>query len=175
MTFVESIRTEYLTYKKLGERSIAQLSDAQLNAPGPGGTNSIAVICWHISGNLKSRFTDFLTTDGEKEWRNREEEFEQRTVTREQLLAKWDEGWSVLLEAVDRLKDSDLTRTVTIRAQPLEVHTALHRSLAHTANHVGQIQYLAHALKGGEWKYLSIAPGQSAAFNDKMKALGPKP
>lgn len=169
MTIVESIRKEYLVYKALGERSIAQLSDAQLSASLATSSNSIAAICWHISGNLKSRFTDFLTSDGEKEWRNREEEFEQRTVTREALLAKWEDGWAVVLRALDGLKDDDLKKMVTIRTKQLEVHAALHRSLAHTAHHVGQIVYVAHALKGGEWTYLSIPPGQSAAFNDKMK------
>ena len=169
MTIIESIRAEYLRYKVLGERSIAQVSDAQLSASLAPGTNSIAAICWHISGNLKSRFTEFLTSDGEKAWRNREEEFEQRTVTREELLTKWEDGWSAVLGALDGLTDGDLTRTVTIRTEPHEVHTALHRSLAHTAHHVGQIVYLAHALKGGDWTYLSIPPGQSAAFNEKMK------
>jgi uncharacterized damage-inducible protein DinB len=169
MTFVESIRKEYLVYKTLGERSITQLTDAQLSVSLAAGTNSIAAICWHISGNLKSRFTDFLTTDGEKDWRNREEEFEARSVTREALLAKWEDGWAAVLGALDGLKDDDLRRTVTIRSQPLEVHAALHRSLAHTAHHVGQIVFVAHALKGGDWTYLSIPPGQSAAFNDRMK------
>jgi uncharacterized damage-inducible protein DinB len=169
MTFVESICKEYLVYKTLGERSLAQLSDDQLSASLAAGTNSVAAICWHISGNLKSRFTDFLTTDGEKEWRNREEEFEPRSVTRQTLLAKWEEGWAAVLGALDGLNDDDLRRTVTIRSQPLEVHAALHRSLAHTAHHVGQIVYVAHALKGGDWTYLSIPPGQSSSFNDKMK------
>ncbi len=170
MTFVESIRAEYLVYKVMGERSFAQLSDDQLNASLSSVTNSIAAVVWHISGNLKSRFTDFLTTDGEKEWRNREEEFEQRTVSRQTLLAKWEDGWGVLLGALDGLTDDDLNRTITIRTKPLEVHTALHRSLAHTAHHVGQVVYIAHALKGDAWTYLSIPPGQSAAFNAKMKS-----
>lgn len=169
MTIVESIRAEYARYKTLGERSIAQLSDAQLTASSSADTNSIATICWHISGNLKSRFTDFLTTDGEKAWRNREEEFAQRTVTREALLAKWDDGWSAVLSALEGLTDKDLMRVITIRTEPMEVHQALHRSLAHTAHHVGQIVYLAHVLRGSDWKYLSIPPGQSAAFNETMK------
>ena len=173
MTIVDSIRKEYRVYKTLGERSIAQLSDAQLVEPGPNGANSIAIICCHISGNLKSRFSNFMTTDGEKEWRNREEEFAARSVTREALLVKWEDGWSVLLTALDGLTDDDLKRVVTIRTQPLEVHEALHRSLAHTSHHVGQIVYLAHALRGSAWTYLSIPPGQSTAFNEKLKAPRP--
>src|ERR1700687_4699531 len=92
-----SIRDEYLRYKALAEGAIVQVSDAELSAPGPNGSNSIAVICWHISGNLRSRFTDFLSSDGEKPWRKREEEFQARTVSRAALLSKWDEGWDVLL------------------------------------------------------------------------------
>jgi uncharacterized damage-inducible protein DinB len=173
MSIVDSIRKEYRDYKSLAERAVAQVSDDQLSTALASGTNSIAAICWHISGNLKSRFTDFLTSDGEKAWRNREEEFEQRTVTRQELLAKWEDGWSVLMRVLDGLSDADLSRTVTIRTQPHDVHQALHRSLAHTASHVGQIVYLAHVLKGAEWTYLSIAPGQSAAFNAHMKATRP--
>jgi hypothetical protein len=94
---VDSVRAEYLRYKALAEAAIDQLSDDQLSAQGPGGGNSIAVICWHVSGNLRSRFTEFLTTDGEKPWRKREEEFQARTVTRAALLSKWNEGWDVLL------------------------------------------------------------------------------
>src|SRR5215813_6804537 len=110
MTIIDSIRKEYDVYKSLGERAIAQLSDAQLSESGPNGGNSIAVICWHISGNLKSRFTDFLTSDGEKEWRNREEEFVSRTVTRDALLAKWADGWDVLLKTLAGLTDAELMR-----------------------------------------------------------------
>jgi len=164
-TFIDSIRDEYLRYKTLGEAAIDQLSDDQLSTRGPNGGNSIATICWHISGNLKSRFTDFLTTDGEKPWRQREEEFEARTVTRSELLSKWNEGWDVLLGTLSTLTDKRLTKTVTIRNQPLAVHEALHRSLAHLSYHVGQIVYAAKAMRGKDWKYLSIPPGGSAVYN----------
>src|SRR5262245_14851967 len=117
MTIIESIRAEFAQYKMLAERAIAQLSDAQLTASA-SGSNSIAMICWHVSGNLKSRFTDFLTTDGEKEWRNREEEFAQRTVTRAALLDKWEDGWGALQQALGGLTDNDLHRVVTIRTEP---------------------------------------------------------
>ena len=164
-SIIDSIRAEYVRYKTLAERAIEQLSDDELSAEGPNGGSSIAVICWHISGNLQSRFSDFLTSDGEKPWRQREEEFQARRVTREQLLAKWAQGWDVLLETLATLTDEQLQLTVTIRRQPLHVHEALHRSLAHTSHHIGQIVYLAKSLRGKAWTYLSIPPGQSDAFN----------
>jgi uncharacterized damage-inducible protein DinB len=164
-TIVESIRDEFLRYKALAEAAIAQLDDADLSAPGQNGGNSIAIICWHVSGNLRSRFTDFLTSDGEKPWRKRDEEFEPRAVTREELLAKWQAGWEVLLPVLGALTDAQLAETVTVRQQPMLVHEALHRSLAHLAYHTGQIVYLAKALRGGDWRYLSIPPGQSDAYN----------
>ena len=164
-TIVESIRAEYLRYKALAEAAIAQLDETALSGEGPGGGNSIAVICWHISGNFQSRFTDFLTTDGEKPWRNREEEFQPRRVTRSELLAHWERGWNVLTSALDGLTDEQLHATVTIRRQPLAVHEALLRLLAHLSYHVGQIVYLAKSSRGRDWKYLSIPPGQSDTAN----------
>jgi len=164
-TVVESIRDEFLRYKALAEAAIAQLGDPELSSPGQNGGNSIAIICWHLSGNLRSRFTDFLTSDGEKPWRKRDEEFDPRAVTREELLAKWQAGWDVLLPTLQSLTDSQLAATVTVRQQPMLVHEALHRSLAHLAYHVGQIVFLAKALRGADWTYLSIPPGQSEAYN----------
>jgi uncharacterized damage-inducible protein DinB len=167
-SFVHSIQAEYLRYKALAESAIDQLKEDELSTLGPTGGNSIAVICWHISGNLQSRFSEFLTSDGEKPWREREEEFQVRTVTRGELLSKWNQGWQVLLGALATLTDEQLHNTVTIRGQPLSVHEALHRSLAHTSYHVGQIVYLAKSFRGKDWKYLSIAPGMSAAFNQEL-------
>jgi hypothetical protein len=162
---VDSIRSEYLRYKALAEAAIDQLSDDQLSEKGQNDGNSIAVICWHVSGNLKSRFTEFLTSDGEKPWRSRDEEFEARSVTRAELLAKWTQGWDVLLGTLSTLSDQQLQQTVTIRGQPLLVQEALHRSLAHLSYHVGQIVYVAKSLRGKDWKYLSIAPGKSDEYN----------
>ena len=164
-TIIESIRAEYLRYKALAEAAIEQSADTDLSAPGPGEGNSIGVICWHLSGNLQSRFTDFLSTDGEKPWRQREEEFRARTVTRAELNAKWSQGWNAILDTLETLRDDQLSATVTIRGQPLLVHEALLRSLAHLSYHVGQIVYIAKSLRGGEWKFLSIPPGQSDAYN----------
>jgi len=168
-SIIDSIRAEYLRYKALAEGAIDQLDDADLSASGPNGGNSIAVICWHISGNLMSRFTDFLTGDGEKPWRQREEEFRARTVPRSELLSKWNEGWDVLLATLATLSDEILQDTVTIRGQHLLVHEALHRSLAHLSYHVGQIVYVAKSMRGRDWKYLSIPPGKSDAYNQAPK------
>ena len=168
-TIIDSIRAEYLRYKALAEAAIEQLNDDELSAAGPGEGNSIAVICWHVSGNLRSRFTEFLTSDGEKPWRKREEEFEPRTVTRAELLSKWNQGWDVLLGTLATLGDEQFESTVSIRGQPLLVHEALHRSLAHLSYHVGQIVYLAKSLRGKEWKYLSIRPGKSDSYNQAPK------
>jgi uncharacterized damage-inducible protein DinB len=162
---IESITGEYKRYKALAEATVAQLSDAELSAPGANGTNSIATICWHVGGNLRSRFTDFLTADGEKPWRSREEEFQARTVTAAELLAHWESGWSTLFATLAALTDADLSRTVTIRGQPLRVDEALHRSLAHSSYHVGQVVYAGRALRGASWRFLSIPPGQSEAYN----------
>lgn len=163
-TVLESIRSEFARYKKLAEGAISQLPDEALSAPGPNDGNSIATVCWHVSGNLHSRFTDFLTSDGEKPWRNREEEFDRRTVSRAELLTKWDQGWATLYASIDALRDEDLSGSVIIRRESLSVHEALHRSLAHTAYHVGQIVYLAKAFRGQDWTSLSIPRGGSEAW-----------
>lgn len=153
---VSSVESEYRRYKGLGERALQQVADDELGRTGPGGGNSLAVVVWHISGNLKSRFTDFLTSDGEKPWRDRESEFDDRAVTRAELLAKWEEGWAVLFGALAGLGDGDLPRSVTIRGEAHTVTQALHRSLAHTAYHVGQIVYLCKSAQAGAWKSLTI-------------------
>lgn len=162
--FIDSIRAEYRRYEQLGRSAIAQVPDHELCAVGPRGSHSIATVCWHLAGNFRSRFTDFLTSDGEKPWRQREAEFAPRVVSRVDLLAEWDAGWTTVLDAIDRLSDHDLTREVTIRGQALQVQQALHRSLAHAAYHVGQIVYVAKAIRGSAWQFLSIPPGQSAAY-----------
>jgi hypothetical protein len=162
---IASIRGEYLRYKALAEGAIDQLDESDLALPGAGGGNSIAVLCRHVSGNLQSRFTDFLTTDGEKPWRKRDDEFHVREVTRAELLAQWERGWAVLSDTLGTLTDDDLDKTVTIRKQPLAVVEALQRSLAHVSYHVGQIVYIARGLRGEAWRYLSIPPGMSEQYN----------
>lgn len=173
-SIIESISGEFRRCKALVEAALDQLRDDELTAPGAGGGNSVGVICWHVAGNLRSRFTDFLDSDGEKPWRRREEEFQPRAVTRAELLAQWESGWDVLFQALARLTDADLTRTVTIRRQPLLVHEALYRSLGHAAYHTGQVIYAARGLRGAEWRFLSIPPGQSDAYNARAGSEAPE-
>jgi uncharacterized damage-inducible protein DinB len=162
---VASIEGEYRRYRTLGEGVLAQLSDAQLAQQPTPESNSIATIVWHVSGNLESRFTDFLTADGEKSWRDREDEFAVRLVSRDELMARWTRAWDVLTATLDALSDADLTGTVIIRGVPLTVTEALHRSVTHVASHVGQMTYVGKMLQGSSWTYLSIAPGGTAAYN----------
>ena len=163
--FVSAVEAEYRRYKAYGEGALAQLSGEQVNARSSSQANSIVTIVWHMSGNFASRFTEFLTTDGEKSWRAREEEFAARIVSKPECMAKWQAGWKVVLDTLASLSDADLETTVSIRRQPLLVRDALLRSLAHASYHVGQIVYIAKALSGSDWRYLSIPPGQSDAYN----------
>lgn len=144
---------------------MAQLSGDQINARVNGASNSVAMIVWHMSGNFASRFTNFLTEDGEKPWRAREEEFAARMVSKPECLAKWEAGWKALLDTLATLSDGDLAKTVHIRKLPLSVNDALLRSLAHASYHAGQIVFLGKVLAGPQWRYLSIPPGQSDAYN----------
>ncbi len=162
---IESIEGEYRRYRSLGERAMAQLSEPELATRLGGNGNSVATLAWHLGGNLRSRFTDFLTTDGEKPWRERETEFEARSPSREELLEFWLAGWGALEHALSGLADEDLARTVTIRGQELSVIQALHRSLAHASYHVGQMLFLGKHLRGSDWQYASIPPGGSADYN----------
>jgi hypothetical protein len=172
---IASIESEYRRYKLLAEASFHQLAEPQLAEPGTGSANSIATLAWHVSGNLKSRFTDFLTSDGEKPWRDRESEFQPRHVTRDELLQQWEEGWRALFGALGELVDRDLSRSVTIRGFPLTVAEALHRSLAHVSYHVGQIVFIAKVIRGADWEYLSIPPGESSDYNeDPTREKGPQ-
>ena len=165
---IASIAGEFRRYQALADSAIAQLSDAEVSSPGPNGSSSVAVLVWHVAGNLRSRFTDFRTSDGEKPWRDRDAEFDDRVVSREDLMARWQSGWQPLYAALDALTDDDLHETVTIRGKPLSIHAALHRLMTHTSYHVGQIVYLAKAIRGTEWKNLSIPRGASTAYNESV-------
>ena len=165
MNTIISLRKLFVYYKDLGEKALAQVREEDLHrAVGEDG-NSIAVIMRHIAGNARSRFTDFLTSDGEKPWRDREAEFMEDRATRIALLAEWDTGWACLLGVLDGLTDADLGRVVYIRNEAHMVEEALLRQLAHYAYHVGQIVLLARAFVGSGWASLSIPRGMSAAFN----------
>jgi uncharacterized damage-inducible protein DinB len=152
-------------HKNLADRAVAQLPDDALRRSLDEHTNSIAVIMKHIAGNLRSRWTGFLTTDGEKPWRDRDDEFVDSFGTRQELLTAWDEGWSAAFAALDLLSDAELSRTVAIRGEPHSVALATERSLAHTSYHVGQIVLLARHWAGDHWETLTIPRGGSAAHN----------
>jgi uncharacterized protein DUF1572 len=154
----------YRMYKALGERAIAQVeSDEDLHRQIDPNSNSVAVIVKHVAGNLRSRFRDFLTTDGEKPDRNRDAEFEvEGRVSRDEVLRWWNDGWSVVLQTIESLTPADLERTIRIRGEELLVVDALNRSVTHTAYHVGQIVYVARHLASSDWKSLSIPKGRSA-------------
>jgi hypothetical protein len=170
---VGSIEGEYRRYKRLAEGALEQLTDAQLSLASSPGGNSMATLVWHISGNLASRFTDFLTSDGEKPWRDRESEFLARTVDGTELRQKWEGGWTILFQSLADLEDERLHAVVTVRGVALSVHEALHRSLAHTSYHVGQMLFLAKTLRGGSWRHLSIPPGESERYNKNPVAEKP--
>lgn len=158
--------SEYERYKSLGEKTLSQLPDDALNVVTGDGNNSIAVIVRHVGGNLVSRFTDFLTTDGEKPWRNRDDEFEVRTYTRGEIEEWWDKGFSVVLGELAKMSDADLDKKITIRRHSYTAHDALCRSLAHTSYHVGQIVLLGRLTLGKKWDNLTIPRGKSAEYNE---------
>ncbi len=155
--------------KRLADDAISQLSDEQFFAQPDPESNSVAIIVKHMAGNLRSRFTDFLTSDGEKPDRNRDQEFITTAETsREEILRWWEQNWQLLFETVNSLQPDDLLRTVTIRGQPHSVLQAVNRAVAHAAYHMGQIVFLAKHWKGADWKQLSVPKGQSEQFNTKM-------
>jgi len=158
-------------HKRLAEGAIAQLSDEEFFALPDAESNSVAIVVKHMTGNMRSRFTDFLTSDGEKSDRNRDQEFIiAADATRIEILDAWEKNWQVVFDALGALSGDDLTREVTIRGEPHTVLRAINRQVAHYAYHVGQIVFLAKHWKGSEWKTLSVPKGQSAAINAAMAA-----
>lgn len=152
-------------YKAMAEKAMAQVTDGQLHAALDPEMNSIALIVKHMAGNMRSRWTDFLTTDGEKPDRNRDSEFEASPASREEVMTLWEDGWRICFAAIEPLADSDLSREVFIRGEKHSVLQALNRQLAHYACHIGQIVFLAKHLNHANWQSLSIPRGQSAAYN----------
>jgi hypothetical protein len=157
-------------YKRLAERAMEQVADERLFAALVPEANSIAIIVKHMAGNMRSRWTDFLTTDGEKPNRNRDSEFVDPPATRNQLLAEWKNGWACVFNAIEALTDADLGRTITIRGESHSVMQAINRQLAHYAHHVGQIVLLARHFASDHWQSLSVPRNQSAEFNRKVAA-----
>jgi len=155
-------------YKKLAERAIEQVPDAALFTMLDEESNSIAVIVKHITGNMRSRWTDFLTTDGEKPDRNRDSEFEEPPKTRADLMAAWEANWKILFDSLAGLTDADMARTVYIRTEAHSVMQALHRAIAHYAYHIGQVVYLAKHFSGARWTALTVPKKKSAEYNAKV-------
>ncbi|MCK9211066.1 MAG: DUF1572 domain-containing protein [Ignavibacteriaceae bacterium] len=162
---IESIKSEYNRYKSLTDLAIAQVKDEDLHQIIKGTENSIVILLNHLSGNLKSRFTNFLTEDGEKPWRNRDSEFDGSNQERTVMLNNWNEAFNILINELNNLTDEDLSKKVKIRGIELTVSDALARSLSHLSYHVGQIVFIARQLVGKEWKSLSIPKGESQTYS----------
>jgi hypothetical protein len=170
--YLESIKKQMLYYKTLAEKAIDQLDAEQLFVSVNEDTNSIAVIIKHMAGNMLSRWTDFLTTDGEKEWRQRDEEFEQSFSTKEEIILAWNKGWDCFFKAIDDLKPEDLEKIIYIRNEGQTVVEAINRQLAHYPYHVGQIVFYAKMLKSTDWNSLSIPKNNSKNYNaDKFSKV----
>jgi hypothetical protein len=157
-------------YKRLGDRAIEQCPDEGLFTVIDAESNSIAIIVKHMAGNMRSRWTGFLTTDGEKPDRNRDSEFETPPQTRAGLVALWEAGWKICFDALEPLTDADLGRTITIRTEPHSVTQAINRQVGHYAHHVGQIVFLAKHFAGANWQTLSVPRKRSDDFNRRVAA-----
>ncbi len=164
-TFLSAIINAFEANKRLADRAVEQVPDDKLHVALDANTNSIALVMKHIAGNLLSRWTDFLTTDGEKPWRTRDDEFVDSFKSRAEVLEFWERGWACLLTTLNTLKSEDLVKTVTIRGEPHSVPLALERSLGHTCYHIGQIVQVARIHAGEKWNTLTIPRGGSQQFN----------
>jgi hypothetical protein len=167
--FLKDSIKRFKYYKELGDKTFAQLKDEDFFYQPNAESNSIAIIIQHMYGNMLSRWTNFLTEDGEKDWRKRDAEFEATHMTREDLLSFWNEGWNCLLHTLESLQPDDLMKTVTIRTEPLLVYDAILRQLAHYPYHVGQIVYIGRMILEKEWNSLSIPKGESTSYLDSVK------
>jgi hypothetical protein len=164
--YLESVKKQFQYYKILGDKTFAQLTEEALFWQYNEDSNSIAMIVSHLSGNMLSRFTDFLTTDGEKEWRNRDAEFEPQTTSKLAVMEQWEQGWACLFNAINLLSTADLDKIIYIRNQGHSVTEAINRQLAHYPYHIGQIVMLGKMLASQGWQSLSIPKGKSQAYND---------
>ena len=165
--YLASVKKQFEMYRLLGEKAMAQVPDEKLFWQYNDDSNSIASIVKHLSGNMLSRWTDFLTTDGEKEWRNRDNEFEDEHLSKAELTAHWNKGWQCLFDAIDPLTDNDLLKKIYIRGEAHTVVEAINRQLAHLAMHVGQIVFIAKMIAGDDWISLTIPKGKSKEFNNQ--------
>lgn len=165
---IEAMERTFLAQKHLADRAIAQLDETRLRTPLDANTNSVCIIMKHVAGNLRSRFTDFLTTDGEKSWRNRDDEFVDNFSSVDHMKQEWEEGWEVLLATLGSLTDADLPSRVQIRGEDHTVALALSRALAHVGYHTGQIVQTARYMAKEEWSTLTVPRGGSRAHNLKQ-------
>src|SRR5687768_6473321 len=166
--YLEDIRGQFGKIKKHVEDALAQVTDDDLNKPLDPESNSLALILKHMAGNMRSRFTDFLTSDGEKPDRDRDSEFVEEILPREQILSMWERGWACVFDAVASMKGDDLSRTVTVRLEPMTAAAAIARQVAHYGYHVGQITLLGKHFVGKDWKYITIPRGGTKDFNRRM-------
>ncbi|TMU56018.1 DUF1572 family protein [Flagellimonas algicola] len=166
--YLKSVRSEFLRYKSLGEKTFDQLSEEEIHWKYADSDNSIAIIVKHIVGNMLSRWTNFLTEDGEKTWRNRDTEFEGPYTSKSEMLDAWEKGWDCLFAALDGIDNTNFNSKVKIRNEDHSIIEAINRQLAHYPSHVGQILFLGKMIKQQDWVSLSIPKGQSEAFNKKM-------
>jgi uncharacterized damage-inducible protein DinB len=162
--FLDTIRFEFRRNKQLGDKALAQLTEADFTKKFSPESNSVQILVQHMAGNMLSRWTDFLTTDGEKDWRNRDSEFEEQKLSHAELMAHWEKGWQTLFNAIDALRVENLEQKIHIRKEAMTVTEALLRQISHYSYHVGQIVQLAKEWKGEEWKTLSIAKNKSGEY-----------
>jgi hypothetical protein len=168
--FLKSAIQQFRDYKSLADKTFAQLRDNDFHYQPNETTNSMAIIITHLHGNMLSRWTNFLTEDGEKEWRQRDDEFETHSYSREELRQLWEEGWQIVFNALESLQPGDLEKIIYIRSKPLTVIDAIHRQLTHYASHAGQIVMMGKIIKNTAWQSLSIPKGESGKYNaDLMK------
>jgi len=160
-------------YKDLGEKALDQLDEKDLHFRPNEESNSIAIIVQHMTGNMLSRFTNFLTEDGEKEWRQRDDEFELHHYSKQQVIELWEKGWKCFLDTLDSLTEDDLLKTIYIRKESLTVIDAINRQLAHYPHHIGQILFIGKMIKGEKWKSLSIPKGNSQQYNQSTEIKDP--
>jgi hypothetical protein len=165
LNYLETAIKQFEYYKMLGEKTFSQLSEKELFWEYNSSSNSVAIVVKHIVGNMLSRWTNFLSEDGEKPWRNRDQEFENTYQTKEELLKAWEKGWTCLFESIKSLKNSDFNRLIYIRNQGHTVQEAITRQLCHYAYHVGQLVYLGKMIKGSKWKSLSVPKNESIIYN----------
>lgn len=170
--YLHSVKKQFEYYKSIGDKTFNQLDEKALFWQYNEESNSIAITVNHLWGNMKSRWTDFLTSDGEKEWRNRDLEFELEIKNKKELLEKWNEGWNCLFDAIDSINEGNFKTKIYIRNQEHSILEALNRQLAHYSYHVGQIVYVGRMIQGNAWKCLTIPKGKSTEFNQEKFSKG---